>query len=63
MFLVKTSLCQDNTAIDFSGGELDPVTGAVCVMVEEEREVVEQDTEQQCTQQIVRHGGLELLSS
>ena len=56
MFLVKTSLSQDNTAIDFSGGEVDLVTGALCVQVEEEREVVEQDTEQQCTQQIVRQG-------
>ena len=27
--------------------------GSVCVEVEEEREVVEQDTEQQCTQQTV----------
>ena len=56
VFLVKTSLSQDNTAIDFSGGEVDLVTGALCVQVEEEREVVEQDTEQQCTQQIVRQG-------
>ena len=59
VILVKTSRSQDNTAIDFSGGELDLETGAVCVQVEEEREVVEQDTEQQCTQQIVRQGELE----
>lgn len=57
--LVKTSRSQDNTAIDFSGGEVDLETGAVCVQVEEEREAVEQDTEQQCTQQIVRQGELE----
>ena len=58
LLIVKTCLSQDNTAIDFSGGELDLVTGAVCVEIEEEREVVEQDTEQQCTQQIVRQGEL-----
>ena len=56
--IVKTCLSQDNTAIDFSGGQVDLVTGAVCVEREEEREVVEQDTEQQCTQQIVRKGEL-----
>ena len=56
--IVKPFLSQDNTAIDFSGGQVDLVTGAVCVEREEEREVVEQDTEQQCTQQIVRQGEL-----
>ena len=59
VLLVKTSRSQDNTAIDFSGGEVDLETGAVCVQVEEEREAVEQETEQQCTQQIVRQGELE----
>ena len=60
LLLVKIVMSQDNTAIDFSGGEVDLVTGAVCVQVEEERDVVEQDTEQQCTQQIVRQGELEI---
>ena len=54
LLLFPAVRCQDNTAIDFSGGEVDLETGVVCVEVEEEREVVEQDSEQQCTQQIVR---------
>ena len=41
-----------NTAIDFSGGEVQ-ADGSVCVVVEEEQEKVEQGTEQQCTQQIL----------
>ena len=41
-----------NTAIDFSGGEVGE-DGSVCVVVEEEQERVEQGKEEQCTQQIV----------
>ena len=54
LLLFPAVRCQDNTAIDFSGGEVDLETGVVCVEVEEERDVVEQGSEQQCTQQIVR---------
>ena len=54
LLLFPAVRCQDNTAIDFSGGEVDLETGVVCVELEEERDVVEQDSEQQCTQQIVR---------
>ena len=41
-----------NTAIDFSGGEVGE-DGSVCVVVEEQQERVEQGKEEQCTQQIV----------
>lgn len=41
-----------NTVIDFSGGTIDE-NGVVCVEIEEERNVIEQETEQQCTQQNV----------
>ena len=45
--------CQDSTtAIDFSGGEVGE-DGVVCVVREEEREKLEQEQEQQCTQQNV----------
>ena len=45
-------LAGENTAIDFSGGEVGE-DGAVCVEREEEREKVEQELETQCTQQNV----------
>ena len=41
-----------STAIDFSGGEVGQ-DGVVCVVREEEREKLEQEQEQQCTQQNV----------
>ena len=45
-------LAGENTAIDFSDGEVGE-DGAVCVEREEEREAVEQELETQCTQQDV----------
>ena len=47
-----TLILPQNTAIDFSGGEVGE-DGSVCVVVEEEQERVEQGKEEQCTQQIV----------
>ena len=41
-----------STAIDFSGGEVGQ-DGVVCVVREEERDKLEQEQEQQCTQQNV----------
>ena len=41
-----------NTAIDFSEG-VEDADGVICVTREEEREDLDQDTEQQCTQQDV----------
>ena len=47
-----TFLFLQNTAIDFSGGEVE-ADGSVCVVVEEEQERVEQGKENQCSQQMV----------
>ena len=51
LYLKTLSLLQ-NTAIDFSDGE-EEGDGVICVTREEEREEVEQGTEEQCTQQNV----------
>ena len=56
-FITHTILCvyphfPQNTAIDFSAGEVQE-DGSVCVVREEEQERVEQGKEEQCTQQNV----------
>ena len=54
VFLNEPSLtwCLQNTAIDFSSGEVQS-DGSVCVVREEEQDRVEQGKEEQCTQQNV----------
>ena len=52
-------LVGENTAIDFSAGEVGE-DGAVCVEREEEREKVEQELETQCTQQNVTQAEISL---
>ena len=49
---INCQVTESSTAIDFSDGTIDQ-DGVVCVEREEEREKIEQDEEQQCTQQNV----------
>ena len=49
---INGQITESSTAIDFSDGTIDQ-DGVVCVEREEERDKIEQDEEQQCTQQNV----------
>ena len=52
MTRVNSAIFLQNTAIDFSEG-VEDADGVICVTREEEREDLEQGTEEQCTQQDV----------